>query len=60
MNKILSQHIFKLDEVHQPINEADQTSDSSVNPEKSKSVKKVKKLEPEVQDSSESSESEEQ
>jgi len=58
MNKILSHHIFKLDEVHQPISEVDQNSDSSVNPEKSKSIKKVKKLAPEVQDSS--SESEEQ
>lgn len=59
MNKILSHHIFKPEEVHQPTIKADYNSDSSVNTEKLKPVNsKIKKLELEVQDSS--SESEEQ
>ncbi|CUM47810.1 unnamed protein product [Debaryomyces tyrocola] len=59
MNKFLSHHIFKPEEVHQPTSDPDQSSDSSVKNEKPEPVKsKSAKLEPEVQDSS--SESEEQ
>jgi len=57
MNKFLSHHIFKPEEVHQPTNEPDQNSDSSVNNEKPKPVKsKTTKLESKAQDSSPESE----
>lgn len=57
MNKFLSHHIFKPEEVHQPTSEPDQNSHSSVKNETPKPVKsKSTKLEPEVQDSSPESE----